>query len=523
VYNCDQVRARVLIFIVAYNAERTIQSVLRRIPPELSEYDTRVLIIDDSSSDGTFERAREIEEAPFPITVLFNPVNQGYGGNQKIGFHYAIREKFDFVALVHGDGQYAPERLPDLLQPLLAGEADAVFGSRMIDAGGARRGGMPLYKWMGNKILTRIQNRLLKTNFSEFHSGYRIYSVRALAGIPFDKNTNDFHFDTEIIIQFVRAGLRIQELPIPTYYGDEICRVNGMKYAFDVVRTTALSRAQDLGILYERKFDLAPAGRERLPKWGFESSHELAVQRVPSGSKVADIGCASGYVARALSDKGCEVTGIDQYRPPADARVSNFVSPNFILADLNSGEIPVDAGAFDYVLLLDILEHLRSPETFVESLRNSRRQARDVRVIVSTGNVAFFITRFMLLSGFFNYGARGILDLTHTRLFTFATLRKLFEQANYRIEEMRGIPAPYPLALGDTALARFLVGVNRFLIRISRSLFSYQIFLVATPLPSLEVLLEGAIASGDSRVALANAVPVATLPDKPRPRADSRR
>ena len=145
-------------------------------------------------------------------------------------------------------------------------------------------------------------------------------SVRALAGIPFNKNTNDFHFDTEIIIQFVRAGLRIQELPIPTYYGDEICRVNGLKYALDVVRTTALSRAQDLGILYERKFDVAPPGQQYLPKWGFESPHELAVQRVPSGSKVADVGCASGYVARALFDKGCDVTGIDQYRPPADAQ-----------------------------------------------------------------------------------------------------------------------------------------------------------------------------------------------------------
>ena len=522
-YNCDQVRARVLIFIVAYNAERTIQSVLRRIPAELSQHDTRVLIIDDSSSDATFERAREIEEAPFPITVLFNPVNQGYGGNQKIGFHYAIRENFDYVALVHGDGQYAPERLPDLLQPLLAGEADAVFGSRMLASGGARRGGMPLYKWMGNRILTGIQNYLLRTSFSEFHSGYRIYSVRALAGIPFSQNTNDFHFDTEIIIQFLRAGLRIKELPIPTYYGDEICHVNGLKYAWDVVRTTVLSRAQDLGILYERKFDLAPPGQQYLPKWGFESPHELAVQRIPSGSKVADVGCASGYVARALSGKGCEVTAIDQFRPPAEARVSNFIQ-----ADLDSGEIPVDAGAFDFVLLLDVIEHLRSPEVFVETLRNSRRQGKDVRLIVSTGNVAFFITRFMLLAGFFHYGARGILDLTHTRLFTFATMRKLFEQANYRIEEMRGIPAPFPLALGDTPLARFLVGVNRFLIKISKSLFSYQIFMVARPLPSLEVLLERSMASGQSRAATAtqrpmNEAPAATLPGTPRPRGDSTR
>ena len=322
----------------------------------------------------------------------------------------------------------------------------------MMAAGGARRGGMPLYKWLGNRILTGIQNRLLKTNFSEFHSGYRIYSVRALAGIPFDKNTNDFHFDTEIIIQLVRAGLRIKELPIPTYYGDEICHVNGLKYALDVVRVTLLSRAQDLGILYERKFDLAPPGQQYLPKWGYESPHELAVQRVPSGSKVADLGCASGYVARALFEKGCDVTGVDQYRPPADAHVSNFIQAN-----LDGSEIPVDVGEFDYVLLLDVIEHLRSPETFVESLRNSRRQDRDTRVIVSTGNVAFIVTRLMLLSGFFHYGARGILDLTHTRLFTFATIRKLFEQANYRIEEIRGIPAPIPLALGDTALARFLV------------------------------------------------------------------
>ena len=500
------VRARVLVFIVAYHAERTIQDVLRRIPAELSEYDTRVLIIDDSSSDRTFERAREMEDAAFTITVLFNPVNQGYGGNQKIGFHYAIREKFDFVALVHGDGQYAPERLPDLLQPLLAGEADAVFGSRMMAPGAARRGGMPLYKWMGNRILTSIQNRLLKTSFSEFHSGYRIYSVRALAGIPFDKNTNDFHFDTEIIIQLIRAGLRIKELPIPAYYGSEICHVNGLKYALNVVRVTAISRAQDLGILYERKYDLAPPGQQYLPKWGFESPHELAVARIPYGSKVADIGCASGYVSRALYQKGCDVTGIDQYRPPADAGVAKFIEAN-----LDDAEIPLDAGEFDYVLLLDVVEHLRSPETFVEALRNSRRQNRDVRVIVSTGNVAFVITRMMLLLGFFHYGARGILDLTHTRLFTFGTIRDLFEQANYRIEEIKGVPAPIPLALGDTALARFLLAINRRLIKISRSLFSYQIFMVARPLPSLEVLLEGAIASGDART-LATAARAATLP-----------
>ncbi len=488
---------RVLIFIVAYNAERTIQKVLQRIPPALAEHDTHILIVDDSSRDRTFERARQFENAPFPTTVLFNPVNQGYGGNQKIGFHYAIRERFDFVALVHGDGQYAPERLPGLLEPLIAGEADAVFGSRMMDDGGALRGGMPLYKFIGNKILTRIQNAVLKTAFSEFHSGYRLYSVQALEKVPFDLNTNDFHFDTEIIIQFVRAGLRIQERPIPTYYGDEICHVNGLKYGWKVIKATLLSRAQDLGVFYERKFDVASPGglnpRYR-PKWSFESPHTLTLDRVPPGSKVVDVGCASGYVARALLERGCEVTGIDQFPPPSDCGLREFVH-----ADLDSREFPVDAGAFHYVLLLDVIEHLRSPERFLDSLRRSRRQAENTAVIVSTGNVGFLVTRLMLLLGYFHYGARGILDLTHTRLFTFATLRKAFEQAGYHIVEIRGVPAPFPLAVGDNALARILVGMNRGLIRLARSLFSYQIFMVARPDPSLEWLLDRAVEASKLR------------------------
>lgn len=491
---------RVLIFIVAYNAEQTIQNVIRRIPPSLAEYDTQILIIDDSSRDRTFERAREFEETPFPTTVLFNPANQGYGGNQKLGFHYAIKEGFDFVALVHGDGQYAPECLPQLLQPLIDGEADAVFGSRMMGRYDALKGGMPLYKFLGNKILTGIQNRLLKTSLSEFHSGYRLYSVNALANVPFQRNTRDFHFDTEIIIQLLRGGFRIVERPIPTYYGDEICHVNGIKYAWDVIKATLISKAQDLGILYQRNFDVAHSGGANplyQAKWGFESPHTLAVERVEPGSKVLDIGCASGYMARALRDKGCSVTGIDEYPPPpGDAGLDEFIQ-----ADLSSGDLPISAGRFQYVLLLDVIEHLRSPEAFVDNLRRSRDQGVDTTVIVSTGNIAFFVTRMMLLLGFFHYGARGILDLTHTRLFTFTTLKELFEQAGYQIEEVRGVPAPFPLALGNHWLGRMLVRVNHLLIRVWRSLFSYQIFMTVRPLPSLEWLLSRAFETSRVRAA----------------------
>ena len=489
-------KPRILIFIVAYNAERTIEKVLHRIPPELSQYDTEILVIDDSSGDRTFERAHALEHAselPFPLTVLFNPVNLGYGGNQKVGFHYAIQNHYDVVALVHGDGQYAPERLPELLLPLVNGEADAVFGSRMIQRKDALRGGMPLYKYVGNRILTTVQNLLLGSNLSEFHSGYRLYSVKALSEIPFDRNTNEFHFDTEIIIQLMRAGMRIRELPIPTYYGEEICHVNGIKYARDVVRATLLSRAQDLGILYERKFDV-DRHTPYQAKMGYDSSHTFAIDRVQPGSQVLDVGCSSGFVTNALEAKGCRVTGMDWLAPEGAVPFRRFIQH-----DLNRDDFPVDAGEFDYILLLDVIEHLQAPEKFVDLLRRSRSEGRNTQVIVTTGNVAFIVTRLMLLVGSFNYGTRGILDKTHCRLFTAKTIRKLLEQAGYRIQEIRGIPAPFPLALGNNSLSRAAVAINRFLIRISMQLFSYQVLLVANPLPSAEWLLNQAVETSKER------------------------
>src|SRR6202453_3769280 len=224
---------RILIFIVAYNAEKTIESVLDRIPAELRRREVEVLIIYDSSKDATFETGlkREDRISDFRITILRTPENQGYGGNQKLGYRYAIDHGFDLVALVHGDGQYAPEKLPVLLEPFFTENADAVFGSRMINKQDALKGGMPLYKWVGNQVLTVFQNRMLGSKLSEFHSGYRLYSTKALARLPFERNSNDFHFDTDIIVQLHFAGLRIVEIPIPTFYGDEICHVNGMLYA----------------------------------------------------------------------------------------------------------------------------------------------------------------------------------------------------------------------------------------------------------------------------------------------------
>jgi len=229
-------RPRLLVFIVAYYAESTLMSVLQRIPATVrDDYDCEILVVDDASEDRTYALGREYQQAhpEIRMTVLRNELNQGYGGNQKIGYTFAIERGFDVVVLLHGDGQYAPEEMPRLLAPLQEGSADAVFGSRMMTAFGALRGGMPPYKYVGNRVLTAMQNALLRTRLSEFHSGYRAYSVHALRQIPLGRLTYNWHFDTQIIIEFVKKGFRIKEVAIPTYYGDEICHVNGIPYAMN--------------------------------------------------------------------------------------------------------------------------------------------------------------------------------------------------------------------------------------------------------------------------------------------------
>ena len=488
-------KPKILIFIVAYNAEKTIKDVLMRIPSDLlDEYETEVLIIDDKSNDDTVIHcfsAIKIDQIKFKTHILVNPENQGYGGNQKIGYQFAIEHDFDCVALLHGDGQYDPECLRDLIAPVLKGEAEAVFGSRMLTPFGALKGGMPIYKFTGNKILTLFQNVMLKTSLSEFHSGYRVYSVKALKQIPFHLNTSNFHFDTEIIIQLLFFGFRIVERPIPTYYGDEISYVNGLRYALDVAITTIKARVQHLGLFYERKYDIIEqhnGSRQYEPKLDIDSPSWRTLKRIPNGSKVLEFRCGSGALLNELSNKSCRVCGVDQFSPKEE---DMFTFP-FYQCDLNYEELPIDPGDYDYILMHDVLEHLAKPEIFLEKIYLACHFSPDSKIIASTGNIAFFPIRAMLLLGQFNYGKRGILDMTHTRLFTFKTFKKLFEQAGFDVIHMEGIPAPIKLALGDNHISRWITVVNRWLIYLSRSLFSYQIYLVAKPKRSLMHLLKDA-------------------------------
>lgn len=480
---------RVLIFVVAYNAESTLTEVIHRIPREIFDrYDAEILVIDDASSDETFAVGDGLK-AQFPelqITILRNPKNLGYGGNQKLGYQYAIREGFDQVVLLHGDGQYAPEEMPRLLNHLVEENCDAVFGSRMLEPKSAIKGGMPLYKYIGNRILTSFQNAVTGLKLSEWHSGYRLYSVAALKTIPFDRNSNDFDFDTHIILQFAMAGYQIDELPIPTYYGDEVCHVNGLKYAAQVIWSTMLAKLSRLGVLYNPRFETTCIRSPYQSKFGFASSHRFALDAVVPNERVLILGCGPIETTLPFSARTEKLFLIDQQ-----------ISGNHLMltrdayeADLNEiKEDDLGQEPFDCILIMDVIEHLQDPETFMSKLR-SFKQCRNSRVIMTTPNVAFLPVRLMFALGQFNYGERGILDRTHTRLFTFASFRRLLSQQGFERKKMRGVPAPFPLALGNNVFSRFLVKMNQWAIAILPTLFSYQIYCEAKPLPTVDQLLK---------------------------------
>jgi SAM-dependent methyltransferase len=464
------------ILIVAYNAASTLASVLDRIPVDFRSKVDRVYVCDDHSQDSTYLVGLGYREmSDLPIEVIRHPRNLGYGGNQKAGYQLAVEEGLDIVVLLHGDGQYAPECLPAMVEPLERGECDAVFGSRMMIKGAARAGGMPAYKYVGNRILTTLENSMLGLGLTEFHSGYRAYSVDALKAIDFESNDDGFNFDTQIIIELHDAGRRIVEIPIPTYYGDEICHVNGMKYAWDVTRDVVTYRLNKAGFgqgqqsvlpdVYELKEDPL-------------SSHGRAYAMLSSvpPTSVLDLGCSGGLLSERLKRLGHRVTGVDAVAVPGvQERTTRFVA-----ADLDDGIPPELGEQYHLVLALDVLEHLRRPEQLLADMRQVIGPGG--RAIICVPNFAHWYPRLRVLLGRFDYDQRGILDRTHLRFFTLRSIRRLVSDAGYRVRRQEVVGIPFEvLQRGGSTGGRWARALERVLLAVWPQMFAYQVILELEP------------------------------------------
>ncbi len=240
---------KVVAVLPAYNAEKTLQATFDDIPQEWVD---EILLVDDRSRDRTVELARQL-----PMRVVVHARNRGYGGNQKTCYRTAMDEMGgEIMVMVHPDHQYDPKIIPQLVQPLLGGECEAVFGSRML-GGRPMEGGMPKWKYLANLFLTMVENATFYIFLSEYHSGFRAYSKRYLDAINFEANSDDFVFDTEIIAQGVARGMRIREVPISTRYFDEASQIGfwrSVRYGLEILKTMALYKLHKKKIWSHRIF-----------------------------------------------------------------------------------------------------------------------------------------------------------------------------------------------------------------------------------------------------------------------------
>ncbi|MBN1552502.1 glycosyltransferase family 2 protein [bacterium] len=236
----------------AYNAGDTLHKTCADIPKGWVD---EIILVDDCSQDNTLEIAKSLN-----LKCFSHRWNRGYGGNQKTCYNAALESGADIIVMLHPDYQYDPKIIPDMVLPIIADEADVVFASRFMSD--PLKGNMPYYKYISNRFLTFIQNKLQNTNMTEFHTGYRAYSQKILHAIPYERNSEGFVFDNEIIAQFLIAGARIKEVPVETRYEKDSSTVSfkeSLKYGLGVLWTLLRYVLHKHAGIRCRKFDVKVA------------------------------------------------------------------------------------------------------------------------------------------------------------------------------------------------------------------------------------------------------------------------
>ncbi|MDP3113132.1 MAG: glycosyltransferase family 2 protein [Thermodesulfovibrionales bacterium] len=239
---------KVIVILPAYNAEKTLEMTYREIPFDIVD---DVLLVDDASSDKTADVAKSLG-----IKTVIHPENMGYGGNQKTCYREALKLGADIVIMLHPDYQYTPKLIPAMAYLIESGEFDAVLGSRIL-SGGALKGGMPVYKYLSNRLLTLIQNILLGQKLSEYHTGYRAFKKEILERLPLEENSDDFVFDNQMLSQVIYFGYKIGEISCPAKYFPEASSINfrrSLVYGLSVLLTSIKYFSQKTGLFKFRIF-----------------------------------------------------------------------------------------------------------------------------------------------------------------------------------------------------------------------------------------------------------------------------
>ncbi len=421
-----------------------------------------------------------VPAGPPPPGVRWFPTapGQGHGGDQKLAYRFAL------------DAGYA-------LVVTLCGAADKALAAAVVACWQATDADIVLVPPPHDAA--RWRNAALRT-FSggaaaDLPVRCRGLAARFLAAVPFEINQQEEAFDIELLLQAQHAGVRVVWLPAPA----ATPAANGAPPAalaaplpslWRVAVSAAQATLHRAGMCCSLRYrHLAPVTYGDKTAMLY-NSHVMALGEVRRRQprRLLDLGCGPGYIARRCQEFGVAVTGVDR-QPPAPGMMAAFHP-----ADLDREPLPVDPATFDCVLLLDVIEHLRDPERFLLGLRHQAAERRDgdaPLLLLSTPNVAFWTIRLGLLAGRFNYADRGILDVTHTRLFTRGSLRQLLHDCGYAVEWVRPVPPPFETVMPGR-LGRVLGWGSNLLARALPTWFAFQFLVACRPLPGARQLLRGA-------------------------------
>ncbi len=464
-------RIALLLFSVADAA--LLRRSIEAIPAALDDCIEELVVVPEPGAGDLSSPLRELApERRLEIRIHRTPGEPGAGAARKSAFEYVLLRGFDFAVTMRGDGRHPGEALPELLQAALAEPGALVIATRRMQR---ERPEVRLPHWIAHLAATAVQNRLLGLRLGDYHSGFRVYAARALRAIPFQLNADDRVFDMQTLVQCRALGAPVVEVPLPPSWKEYPSSPRGLLH---VLRFTAAAldyRLHQLHLTRSGSYFVEPDVHYTL-KRSPTGSHMQIVDAIEPGSRVLDLGCSQGLLARPLRQKGVEVTGVDLEAP---RRLTEDLHA-FHQRDLEQPlELPTGR-VFDYVICSDVIEHLRSR---TEVLRGVRRYLKpEGRLLISTPNVALWFYRLSLLAGRFEYGPRGVLDETHVHLYTRSSFRRAVEQAGFRILRQRVTALPFEVVFESTGRSRLVRGIAsayHALARLWPSLFAYQFLLEA--------------------------------------------
>lgn len=501
-------RQRVLVAVIPADDGDAL-SLLRRMPASLLARDSVEFL---SFADPSADKAQDelwswIERhGRHRFTVLHRPEDRGHGVCCKLACLAGIRNGDDFVVLVRSDAVCSPGVLVDMLDLRSRAGADIVLASSG-GAGAVTGVGDPASVPVRSPLLARVLSRLTGVPLDGFPLIALGCSTALLESVPFESNTDGALFEFELLLQAAHCGEQSAQAQVRVAPGPVAGTTSGLADACRALCTALRFRLHRIGVFCLLKYRSRHPSRYEDKTDSLYTSHLMALdvvrQRQPS--RLLDIGCGPGFVARRCEQLGVEVTGMDVVEP-----ASGMMMTHFVWADLEKAELPVRLGDYDMALLLDVIEHLAEPEDFLFALRDTLspelgHQAGPL-LVLTTPNVAFVGIRVNLLFGRFSYAERGILDITHRRLFTRSSLLRALRDCGYAIERVVPVAVPFEAVIGGR-LGRVLGIVGRTLAGVWPTMFAFQFMVLCRPRVGYRQLLDRYVAPRHAVLAEPSAEP----------------